>query len=178
MSEPFVCEIRAFGFNFAPRGWALCDGQILPIAQFSAVFSLLGTTYGGNGTSTFGLPNLMGRAAMHWGNGPGLSSYSWGEVSGTETVTLLQSEMPQHNHMIQVAQAASQSGEATDTPGPTAWLGPSAHNYVNTPGTPLNTQLSPKAISVAGGSQPHNNMQPYLTVNFCIAMEGVYPSRN
>jgi microcystin-dependent protein len=175
MSQPFVAEIRAFGFNFSPRGWAYCNGQLLPISQFSAVFALIGTTFGGNGTSTFGLPNLMGRAAMHWGNGAGLGSYVWGEVSGTETVALRQSEMPQHNHAIQAAEGGG--GGGTGTPDSTTWLGPSRETYAPGTTTP-NTQLSPKAISGTGGNQPHNNMQPYQVVNFCISLSGVFPSRN
>jgi len=178
MSEPFIAEIRAFGFNFSPYGWAYCNGQLMPISQYTALFSLIGTTFGGDGVSTFGLPNLKGRAPMHWGNGAGLSSYVWGQPSGTDSVTLTQSQMPQHNHAIQVAEGAGGAGENTGTPDPTTWLGNSAHTYLDTPGAIPNTQMSPKAISATGGNQPHNNMQPYLTVNFCIALDGIYPSRN
>ena len=177
MSEPFIAEIRAFGFYFSPYGWAYCNGQLMPISQYTALFSLVGTTFGGDGVSTFALPNLQGRAPMHWGNGTGLSSYAWGQPSGTEIVTLTQSQMPQHNHAIQVAEAPSGSGEATPTPTGSTWLGDSSHTYAPG-GTAPDTQLSPKAISTTGGSQPHNNMQPYLTVNFCIALDGIYPSRN
>ncbi len=166
-------RFRAFGFNFAPRGWMLCDGRILPISQYTALFSLLGTTYGGNGTSTFGLPNLQGRVPMHPGHGPGLSTYVLGEISGSETVTVLSSEMPIHTHSVQ----AATGGTAEAVPGSATWLGVSApaRAYVNADPT---VQMSTKAIAVSGGSQSHENMQPFLTINFCIAYEGIYPSRN
>lgn len=171
MANPFVAEIRIFAGNFAPVGWALCNGQLLPISQNTALFSLLGTTYGGNGTSTFGLPNLQGRVPIHPGQGPGLSLYDLGESGGTETITLLASEMPAHNHTL----------ESADTPGPLS--GPAGNVlarsaagsalYAGTPNTPMN----PAALDPAGGGQPHNNMQPYLTLTYIIALQGVFPPR-
>jgi len=173
MADPFVAEIRIFPFNFAPRGWAFCDGQLLPLSQNTALFSLLGTTYGGNGKSNFALPNFQGSAPMHWGDGPGLSSRFIGESSGSETVTLLQSEMPQHVHGL--------VGSTTPTDSPTATGGASgrvsgATPYLPPSGAPL-VPMAPQALGLAGGNNPHNNMQPYLTFYFCIAMQGVFPPR-
>jgi microcystin-dependent protein len=171
--NPFVAEIRIFPFNFAPKGWAFCAGQILPLSQNTALFSLLGTTYGGDGKSTFALPNLQGSVPIHQGQGPGLSLYDLGESSGSQNVTLLLSEMPSHSHTV--------SGDAT--PLNAKQVSPSG----NVPGAPVgqnlygtstNTTMNPQMLSVAGGSQPHNNMMPYLTLNFCIALQGVYPARN
>ena len=171
MADPFVAEIRIFPFNFAPTGWAMCNGQILPISQNTALFSLLGTTYGGDGKSTFALPNLQGSAPMHWGDGAGLSPYYLGQVGGETAVTLIQSELPAHPHQ---ASAASGSGPTSPAPDNTWGTLPG-----RTP-PPMYADGSPNvlmgnALSVAGGSQPHNNMQPYLTLNFCIALQGVYP---
>ena len=171
MADPFVAEIRIFGFTFAPRGWAFCDGQLLPISQNTALFSLLGTTYGGNGASNFALPNLQGRAGMHPGQGPGLSLHDLGETGGSETVTLLESEIPAHTHAL----SASQSDALERTPGgqlPATGIGTSQYA---TPGS--TTPLAAEAVAPTGGSQPHNNMQPYLALNFCIALQGVYPPR-
>lgn len=172
MSEPFIAEIRMFGGNFAPRGNAFCNGQILSIAQNTALFSLLGTTYGGNGTTTFALPDLQGRAPMNWGQGPGLTPRVLGEMSGTPSVTLLSTQMPLHNHG---ANASSTAGAVAD---------PNTSNYGSggrgrpafyaTLGSPV--VMQPTGIS--GGSQPHNNMQPYLAVSFIIALQGVFPARN
>ena len=173
MSDPFVAEIRAFGFNFAPINWMLCNGQTLPISQYAVVFSLIGTYYGGNGTTNFQLPNLQGRTPMHWGTGfP--STWYLGEPDGTASVALLTTQMPMHQHAVQVAEG----GAVTGTPGSSVWLGESnpATTYTNT-GSP-NSTLAANAIGMTGGSQPHDNMQPFLTVNFCIAMAGVYPSRS
>lgn len=169
MSEPFIGEIRIFGFNFAPRGWANCAGQILSIAQNTALFSLLGTTYGGNGQTTFALPDLRGRAPLNFGQGPGLSNYTLGQSSGTETVTLTQNEMPQHNHGVN---ASSQPANAT-RPGNAF---PSGGGTYQT--APDGTTMAQQMIALAGGSQPHNNLQPYLALNICIALEGIFPSRN
>ncbi len=174
MADPFVAEIRIFPFNFAPRGWAFCDGQLLPLSQNTALFSLLGTTYGGNGNSNFALPDLQGRAPMHPGQGPGLSLHDLGETGGSETVTLLESEIPSHTH-----REMAYSGDAADsrTPGPNASLGvPSPGNLYDVTATPL-SQMHPSAIAATGGDQPHNNLQPYLTFNFCIALQGVFPPR-
>ncbi len=174
MADPFVAEIRIFPFNFAPKGWAFCNGQILPISQNTALFSLLGTTYGGDGKSTFALPDLQGRAPMHPGQGPGLSLHDLGETGGSETVTLLESEMPAHSHTYNVS-----AGDATDRI-PTGQKFASGLGgvvpYAPAAGAPL-TQMSPVALAPAGGDLPHNNMQPYLTFNFCIALQGVFPPR-
>jgi microcystin-dependent protein len=173
MSDQFVAEIRIFPFNFAPTGWALCNGQILPISQNTALFSLLGTTYGGNGQSTFALPDMISSAPMQPGQGPGLSLHDLGEQAGEETVTLLESEMPAHSHFVQafpnpgnvnvgdptLALARSKGGSAYKAPPQTAVF------------------MAPQAIGLNGSSQPHNNMMPYLTLNFCIALQGIFPAR-
>jgi microcystin-dependent protein len=171
LSEPFLGEIRMVGFNFAPRGWALCNGQLLSIAQNTALFSLLGTTYGGNGQTTFALPDLRGRSALHFGQGPGLSNYTQGEVAGTETVTLTINEMPAHNHILG---AQSTPGSSTN-PSNNYPAGSSARD--NQYSNAANANMNPSALSVSGGSQPHTNMPPYLVINFVIALEGIYPSR-
>ena len=173
MADPFVAEIRIFPFNFAPKGWAVCNGQILPISQNTALFSLLGTTYGGDGKSNFALPNLQGNVPMHAGQGPGLSLHELGETGGTETVTLLASEMPGHTHVLgaqttRVGAVASPAG---------ATLGHPATGNLYVAGSPTLVATSPTAIARSGGGQPHNNMQPYLTLNFCIALQGVFPAR-
>ncbi len=173
MADPFLAEIRIVPFNFAPRGWAWCNGQILPISQNTALFALLGTTYGGDGRSTFGLPDLEGRAAMQPGQGPGLSPYDLGQTGGTETVTLLDSEMPVHPHGLQ---ASPDPGDNT-VPGPTVSLAGSVGGTVYVGGSPPLAPAAPTALAVAGGSQPHNNMQPYLTLFFCIALQGIFPQR-
>lgn len=172
MADPFVAEIRIFPFNFAPRGWAFCDGQLLPLSQNTALFSLLGTTYGGNGKSNFALPDLQGRAPMHPGQGPGLSLHDLGETGGSETVTLLESEIPSHSHALNVSQADAL--ERTP-PGQLPAAGIGGIVAYAAPG-PI-VQLDPNATSPAGGDQPHNNLQPYLTFNFCIALQGVFPPR-
>jgi microcystin-dependent protein len=179
MANPFLAEIRIFPFNFAPVGWAFCNGQILPISQNAALFSLLGTTYGGNGTSNFALPNLQGNAPLQQGQGPGLSLYDLGETGGSATVTVLASELPSHNHPLgaDTGDASSASpangvymrGQYTGTP-----AGAVASYSSQAP----DTRLSGAAIAPTGGSQPHNNMMPYLTLNFCIALQGVFPPRS
>ena len=175
MSDPFVAEIRICAFNFAPRGWAFCNGQLLSIAQNTALFSLLGTTYGGNGQTTFGLPDLRSRMPLHPGQGPGLSDYVLGEMGGSETVTLLATEIPNHTHVVR---ATSAGGTSAD-PAAKVWAAPGAtrglKSYNPAPGT--GGAMAATAISAVGG-QPHNNLQPYLTVNFVIALQGVYPARN
>ncbi len=169
--DPFVAEIRIFPFSFAPKGWALCNNQLLPISQNTALFSLLGTNYGGDGKSTFALPSLQGNAAMFWGQGPGLTDRAIGEEGGSPSVTLLQSEIPFHTHNLNTA--AGDPAESNDPTG-NAMARSSLFTYA-TPG-PMVT-MSPNALTPTGGSTPHNNMQPYLTLNFCIAMQGVFPPR-
>jgi len=175
MANPFVAEIRIFPFNFAPRGWAFCDGQIMSISQNTALFSLLGTTYGGDGKSNFALPNMQGSAPMHPGQGPGLSLHVLGETGGTDTVQLIQSEIPSHSHtMMAVNFPADQS-----TPSPARALARSrnASAYVSGASQSSLSQMSDSMVAPAGGDQPHNNLMPYLTLNFCIALQGVYPPR-
>lgn len=169
--DPFVAEIRIFPFNFAPKGWAFCDGQILPLSQNTALFSLLGTTYGGDGKSNFALPNMQGNAPMHPGQGPGLSLHDLGESGGSATVSLLESEVPSHSHAWTVSAADATGG----SPGAQLFGGGVGIGMYATPGAV--TAMSGNAIAPAGGDQPHNNMQPYLTLSFCIALQGVYPPR-
>lgn len=172
MADPFVAEIRIFPFNFAPKGWAWCDGQLLPLSQNTALFSLLGTTYGGNGMSNFALPDLQGSVPMHPGQGPGLSLHDLGESGGSETVTLLESEVPAHSHALG---ADTVDVADTNVPNNSASLALSSGGtlYQSSP----DAQLAEDAMTVTGGGQPHNNMQPYLTFYFCIAMQGVFPQR-
>lgn len=171
--DPFVAEIRIFPFNFAPRGWAWCDGQLLPLSQNTALFSLLGTTYGGNGKSNFALPDLQGRAPMHPGQGPGLSLHDLGETGGSETVSLLESEIPSHSHAFRAYNDIAD----LQIPGPTRSLARSQNANAYQPSTAGLVMMSPNSLAPAGGDQPHNNMQPYLTFYFCIAMQGVFPPR-
>jgi microcystin-dependent protein len=171
MADPFVAEIRIFPFNFAPKGWAWCDGQLLPLSQNTALFSLLGTTYGGNGKSNFALPDLQGRGPMHPGQGPGLSLHDLGETGGSETVSLLESEIPSHSHTLR----ATLDDADVAIPTPARILAKSSANmYFAGAG---NTSMAPEGLAPAGGDQPHNNMQPYLTFYFCIALQGVFPPR-
>jgi microcystin-dependent protein len=173
MSSPFLAEIRIFPFNFAPKGWAFCGGQILSLSQNTALFSLLGTTYGGDGKSNFALPNMQGNAPMHPGQGPGLSLHDLGETGGSETVTLLESEIPAHSHQLKNATlSATKSNPANNS---LTKAGSGATPYKATGSAQVT--MSGNAIAPAGGDQPHNNMQPYLTLNFCIALQGVFPPR-
>jgi microcystin-dependent protein len=176
MADPFVAEIRIFPFNFAPKGWAWCDGQLLPLSQNTALFSLLGTTYGGDGKSNFALPNLEGSAPIHAGQGPGLSLYDLGQTGGSDTVTLLQSEMPAHSHLVMVG---TQDAADNQVPGPSKILGKSAGAFAYVAGAPAPplTQMNQNVIGPAGGNAPHNNMMPYLTLYFNIALQGVFPPR-
>ncbi len=180
MSSPFVAEIRIFACNFAPKGWAQCAGQLLPISQNTALFSLLGTYYGGDGKSTFGLPNLNGAVPTHQGQGQGLQEWFLGQSQGSDHITLLQSEMPAHNHQFMVttddADTASATGAQTGKAAkgnPVVGLTQARMYSTGAPQTPR----APTSINIAGGSQPHNNLMPYLTLNYCIAMQGVFPSR-
>lgn len=173
MADPFVAEIRIFPFNFAPRGWAWCDGQLMPLSQNTALFSLLGTTYGGNGKSNFALPDLQGRAPMHPGQGPGLSLHDLGETGGSETSTLLESEIPAHSHALG-AQNIALGGLAT--PAGNTLNRPASGNLYSSASAAL-VSMAPEGIAPAGGDQPHNNLQPYLTFYFCIALQGVFPPR-
>lgn len=173
MADPFVAEIRIFPFNFAPKGWAFCDGQILPLSQNTALFSLLGTTYGGDGKSNFALPNLEGSVPLHPGQGPGLSLFDLGQTGGVETVTLLESEIPSHSHGLLTS---NQPGEDPSGAGEALARSVGASLYQTNANANL-VALDPAAAAPAGGNQPHNNMQPYLTLNFCIALQGVYPPR-
>lgn len=176
MSNPFLAEIRIFTAGFAPKGWAQCDGQLMPISQNTALFSLLGTTYGGNGTSNFALPNLQGCVPMQAGQGPGLTLRDLGETAGEQTVTLLQTEMPAHSHG-----ALGDSGSGTASPVGNAWASGAklGGGNIYTPSVPANNvQMNPLALSIAGGDQPHNNMPPFLGLMFIIALQGVFPARS
>jgi microcystin-dependent protein len=172
VADPFIAEIRIFPFNFPPRGWAFCNGQLLPISQNTALFELIGTAYGGNGSSTFALPDLQGSAPMHPGQGFGLSSYDLGQSGGSETVTLLQSEIPAHTHQLR---AATQDNADVNLVTPTTSFAPSTGGTVYQQAA--DGQLAPQALTVAGGSLPHNNKQPYLALNLCIALQGIFPAR-
>ncbi len=172
MADPFVAEIRIFPFNFAPRGWAFCDGQLLPLSQNTALFSLLGTTYGGNGKSNFALPDLQGRTSMHPGQGPGLSLHDLGETGGSETVTLLESETPSHSHQLNFLNST-----ATSTIAGGNQFANSPQNNASVYTSQTNNLKTAGILGSSGGNMPHNNMQPYLTLNFCIALQGVFPPR-
>ena len=171
--DPFVAEIRIFPFNFAPKGWAFCDGQLLPISQNTALFSLLGTTYGGDGKSNFALPNMQGSTPMQQGQGPGLSLRDLGEQGGEQNVTLLQTEMPSHSHAVQAGATPDQL-----TPVNNVWAsGQKGFGNFYVP-PPANAPMNVTATSITGGSQPHNNMMPFLPLSFCIALQGVFPPRS
>ena len=174
MANPFVAEIRIFAGNFAPTGWALCDGQLLPISQNTALFSLLGTTYGGDGKSNFALPNLQGSAPLQQGQGSGLSLRDLGEIGGEQTVTLLQTEMPAHTHTVQCVSA----GGGTNSPQNAVWAGGGRGAPPMYAPTGNNVPMSPTATSITGGNLPHNNMMPYLGLTFIIALQGVFPPRS
>lgn len=171
--DPFIGQIIMFGGNFAPRGWALCDGQLLAISSHSALFSILGTTYGGDGRTTFGLPDLRGRVSLHPGNGPGLSSYRLGEKGGEEGVVLTESQMPSHKHEVQATNSFAEN------PGPGTKYLAGNDTGVNIYHTgPVNRIMGADMITNSGGGQSHENRQPYLGVNYIIALEGIFPSRN
>jgi microcystin-dependent protein len=172
VTSPFIGEIRLFGFDFAPTGWAMCNGQLLPISQNDALFSLLGTFYGGDGVSTFGLPNLQSRVPIHMGQGSGLSLYDLGQLGGVETVTLTAAQMPLHSHSLNADVTEANS----DAPGGHALAESKTHVYGTR--SSLGAALNAKSIGDTGDGQPHTNIQPYLTLNFCIALSGVFPSRS
>jgi microcystin-dependent protein len=173
MADPFVGEIRLVGFNFAPTGWAQCNGQLLPLSQNTALFSLLGTFYGGDGKSTFALPDLQGRAPLHQGQGPGLSEYTLGQENGVETITLLQSEFPAHTH---AARALNDPAEL-QAPAPNRAMARSTSGFAYTTAAP-DVTMSPQTLSLSGGSLPHNNLQPLLVMNYVIALQGIFPPRS
>ena len=175
MADPFVAEIRIFPFNFAPTGWAMCNGQLMPLSQNTALFALLGTTYGGNGTSNFALPNLQGCTPMHHGQGPGLSLRDLGETGGSQFVTLLESEMPAHAHVLN---AQNSTGNLNDPTGAVLARPFGGGNMYKTPAGAPTVPMAFESLAPAGGSLPHNNMMPYLALNFCIALQGVFPARN
>lgn len=172
--DPFVAEIRIFPFNFAPRGWAWCDGQLLPLSQNTALFSLLGTTYGGNGKSNFALPDLQGRAPMHPGQGPGLSLHDLGETGGSETVSLLESEIPSHSHALQASGQPGEDSDPNNSEGLARSVGASLYQSTTNANVVM---MAPETLAPAGGDAPHNNLQPYLTFYFNIALQGVFPPR-
>jgi microcystin-dependent protein len=173
MSDPFVAEIRIVGFNFAPTGWALCNGQLLSISQNTALFSLLGTFYGGDGKTTFALPNFQGSAPMNQGQGAGLSQRFLGEIGGASSVTLIDSELPGHTHLV----GANAGGGNQASPVGGVWSSLPGRTPPNLFASTSNTTMSPQAFAMAGSSQPHNNMSPYLVLNFIIAMQGIFPPR-
>ena len=174
MADPFVAEIRVVGFNFAPTGWAQCNGQLLPISQNTALFSLLGTTYGGDGKSTFALPDIEGQTVVHPGQGQGLSLYDLGQQGGSQTTTLLQSELPAHSHSGQ----GSIDDATFQAPAPDRALATSSPGFAYQSNAAQNlTNMNAQGLGVTGGSLPHNNMQPYLVLNFVIALQGVFPPR-
>ena len=176
MSEPFLAEIRIVAFNFVPQAWAFCDGQILPISQNTALFSLIGTSYGGNGVSTFALPNLQGSAPMSSGTGAGLTPRVIGETGGETAVTLLTSQMPTHSHAVNCDAATGTASSPIGGVWAATKKGKNAVNHYAA--APNGTQMNPQCLTLLGGNQPHNNLQPYLTLNFIIALQGIFPSRN
>jgi microcystin-dependent protein len=173
MSQPFLGEVRVFGFNFAPRGWAFCRGQVMSVSQNTALFSLLGTNYGGNGTSTFALPNLQGNIPISSGQGPGLSTYTVGEQGGSAGVTLLSNQLPAHAHTLPAG-----AGASTATPAANTFLGAGQRGKTVYATATDGTTMNAASVAPAGGSQPHNNLMPYIAMNYCIALQGIFPSRN
>ena len=177
MAEPFIAEVRIWALNFAPRGWAFCNGSLLPIAQNTALFSLIGTTFGGDGRTTTALPNLQGRAPMHPGNGPGLTSRRLGERGGVEQVTLTEAQMAQHNHVLSGDEGSTEE-EGQGNPAGQRTGETDASDRIYAPNGSALVNMAGGALPSAGGSQAHNNLQPYLTLNFCIALVGTFPSSN
>jgi microcystin-dependent protein len=177
MTEPFIGEIQIFGFNFAPRSWAYCDGSLLSISQNTTLFSLLGTNYGGDGRVTFGLPNFQGQASCNQGQGPGLTPRTIGESFGSPNVTLLQTDMPGHQHGV-VAFAQTDVSKRASSPSPGNGLFGLGNSGAYAAGSSTTQPFSPVVIGATGGNMPHDNTQPYLAMNFCIALQGIYPSFN
>jgi microcystin-dependent protein len=178
MAEAFLGEIRMFGFNFAPQGWAMCNGQLLSISQNDALFALLGTTYGGNGTTTFGLPNLQSRVPIHQGQGSGLSPYPIGAFGGVENVTLTVSQTAAHTHLVYADGDVPSNNSPSPSGNALATFATGGDIYATAAGLKKAVTMNPLMIAAAGGGQPHGNIQPYLVVNFCIALVGIFPSRN
>ena len=179
MSQPFVAEIRAFGFQFAPSEWAYCNGQPMDISQNPTLYSIIGTIYGGDGVSTFNMPNLQGQVPMHWGTGISGQTTVIGQPQGVTLVMLTQGQTPQHTHTITVQEIPpGGTVERTPNPGPNTWISDSAPDGLWNFTPTINAAFAGNAISPVGGSQPHDNMQPYLAINFCISLFGIYPSRN
>jgi microcystin-dependent protein len=177
MANPYIGEIRCFGFNFAPINWALCNGQLLSVSQYSALFAVIGTNYGGNGTTTFALPNLQGQIPMHWGATTGLPTTTIGQVQGTPNVTLTSQQLPSHTHAPSGAKSTLTT-ERTNTPNPTCFLsGGHAPDLAWQTAPALSPQFAQNAIGLQGSSLPHDNMQPYLVFNFCISLAGTFPQR-
>jgi microcystin-dependent protein len=177
MSQPYVGEVRVFAFPFAPRSYTFCNGQSLPISQYNVLFAIIGTTYGGDGQTTFNVPNMSNNAAMHWGNGPSLSPRTIGEPTGAPNVTLTTQQIPSHTHMIASADTAT-TAQQTGTPTATAYVGPSSPANAYDPTNAPSINFSPKMIANSGSSLPHPNTQPVLAMNFCIALFGIFPSRS
>ncbi len=173
MAEPFLGEIRLFSFSFAPQGWAMCNGQLLPINQNQALFSLMGTTYGGNGQTNFGLPDLRDRVPIHVGSG-----FTQGQTGGEDAHTLTQAEMPTHSHVVNAKNPPDGSTNVNNPVGNFLSTGAPNEIYQAGGGNPPLLALAPASLSSVGGSQPHENRQPYLTINFCVALQGIFPSRN
>lgn len=176
MSTPFTGEIRMFGFGRTPQGWQTCDGSLLAISEYEVLFTLLGTTYGGDGQTTFAVPDLRGRLPLHQGQGPGLTNHVIGEIAGTETVTLIPQQMPAHTHTLM----ATTSAATAVTPGTSLLPGTVSGDtfYVNTITGNTAAPMSPQMLGVSGGSQPHENLMPTLTVQYCIATDGIYPQQS
>jgi microcystin-dependent protein len=177
MADPFLGEIRIFAGNFAPNGWALCEGQLLPISQNTALFALLGTTYGGNGQTTFALPDLRGRVVMAFGQGPGLSPYQQGQVGGAESEKLTAAQMPSHSHAVGATEAATTNDPKGAVPAKAVGATPGSGSHVYG-AQPDGTTMSAAMIGASGGGQPVSIMQPYLVINYIIALQGIYPPRN
>ena len=175
MSQPFLGQIQPFGFNYAPRGWALCNGQILSIAQFTALFALIGTSYGGDGRTTFALPNLQSRVPMHFGTSPAGENYVLGEEAGEESVLLALAEMPAHSHSFSGTSSGADSKRPVTG---SAYAQTTGDNFYAPAGSPTLTALNPSSLALAGSSNRHNNLQPFLTISWCICLAGIFPSRN